>query len=565
MKRIDTTSISRRITLVLLLSCLILLLVLGGFLWNMVSQTNREMRAYALSMTESMTGILTDKTQTIEKTATLIAQNSYVEGYFDAQDVSARTEYIRIFNSLAGNAISENPDILAICLAGPDGVAITAGSLLDSVVLSNLERQHPGIFQNKPFTPFFTGALVLEGRFPYYAYVMPVYDAKNPTPMTQLATCIVLCDLRPVQDTLNGQMADSFRSIQLVDSGGVLLCAREVSAPRTGREELVEHAISDIGWTIRYYLDFSAFSFSSQSWGLLGAVSAICLVMLAAIGITFHLGLVRPVDTLIRRLQDGKNLTHMGLHFGNELDIIVDTIENTLARLEQASEERLQSETRMYAMQLHLRESELYALQSQINPHFLYNTMECMRSIGLYYNSPEIVTISTAMTDIFRYSIKASSMVPLRDELDVIRKYLSIISIRFDNRFRIHLDIAPETEALIIPKMTLQPIVENAIYHGLEPRKGEGMLTLCARLHTGELLLVIEDNGTGMKSEDVAAMNLLLQNPDMPVEQGGKRSIGLTNIARRIHLFSQGMCSVTISSRENEGTTVCVKLPARTE
>ena len=76
MKRNRSTSISRRITLVLLLSMTVLLLVLGGFLWNMVSQTTREMRAYALSMTESMTGILADKTRTIEKTATLIAQNS---------------------------------------------------------------------------------------------------------------------------------------------------------------------------------------------------------------------------------------------------------------------------------------------------------------------------------------------------------------------------------------------------------------------------------------------------------------------------------------------------------
>ena len=565
MKRNRSTSISRRITLVLLLSMTVLLLVLGGFLWNMVSQTTREMRAYALSMTESMTGILADKTRTIEKTATLIAQNSYVEGYFDSDDVSERTEYIRIFNSLAGNAISENPDILAICLADPDGVAITSGALLDSVVLSSLERQYPGILTNEPFEPFFSGSLLLEGRFPYYAYIMPVYDADNPTPMTQLATCIVLCDLRLVQETLNGQLADSFRSIQLLDAGGSLLCTREVSTPRTGQEELVEHAVSDTGWTIRYYLDFSAFSFSSQTLGLLGAVSVVCLVMLVAIAITIHTGLARPVDTLIRRLQDGKYLTRMGLHFGNELDIIVDTIESTFGRLEQASEERLQSETRMYAMQLHLRESELSALQSQINPHFLYNTLECMRSIGLYYNSPEIVTISTAMTDIFRYSIKASSMVPLRSELNIIRKYLSIISIRFDNRFHIHFDIAPETEEVIIPKMTLQPIVENAIYHGLESRKGEGMLTVYARLHAGELVLVIEDNGLGMKPEDVAAMNLLLRNPDMPVEQGGKRSIGLTNIARRIHLFSQGKCSVSISSKENEGTTVSVKLPASTE
>ena len=217
-------------------------------------------------------------------------------------------------------------------------------------------------------------------------------------------------------------------------------------------------------------------------------------------------------------------------------------------------------------MQLHLRESELSALQSQINPHFLYNTLECMRSIGLFYNSPEIVTISTAMTDIFRYSIKASSMVCLEKELDVIRKYLSIINIRFDNRFKVHFDIATETMGCIIPKMTLQPIVENAIYHGLEPRKGPGLLTVCSRLHQDELVLVIEDNGIGMKPEDVEHINHLLRTPDAPiVEDNSKRSIGLTNIAQRICLFSQGNCSIHITSKPNEGTTVCVKLPAKPE
>lgn len=563
---LKTSKISERIRQVLLCSILCLLLVLGIFLWNMVSQTNREMRSYTSSMTDSITNLISDKADTIARSASLLAQNAYVESYFDAQTISERTEYIQLFNTLANNTISEKPDILAISLLDPSGISITSGTLLDAVVLSHIEKNYPVILSDDPFDAFFTKAIRLEGRLPYYAYVMPVYDTDHPTPRTRLAACIVLCDLRQIQEILDQPLTNSFCRIQLFDSQSILLCSRDSSLSHIGhREDILTHTIPQSDWTIKYFLDFSNFSFSSQSFGILSVVVIICVIMMIAISITIRLGLAKPLDSILERLKCGQDLAHMNLHFNNELDIIVDTIEHTFSRLEKASEERLQSETRMYAMQLHLRESELSALQSQINPHFLYNTLECMRSIGLFYNSPEIVTISTAMTDIFRYSIKASSMVCLEKELDIIKKYLSIINIRFDDRFTIHFDIDPATVNCIIPKMTLQPIIENAIYHGLEPRKGQGLLNLRSRLHHDELVLVIEDNGIGMKNEDVERINLLLKKPATPIdENNSKRSIGLTNIAQRIILFSQGHCSIHITSKPNNGTTVCVKLPAKT-
>ena len=254
-------------------------------------------------------------------------------------------------------------------------------------------------------------------------------------------------------------------------------------------------------------LDFTSAAFNSSSLGILWVATLICAIMLISTGVIIRMGLAKPVDTIIARLQSCNDLSHLDLHFHNELDIIVDTIEHTFSRLEKESEERIQGQTQMYAMQLHLRESELSALQSQINPHFLYNTLECMRSIGLYYQSPEIVTISTAMADIFRYSIKERSLVTLEREIGIIKKYLSIIDIRFDNRFEADFDLAPETLNCVVPKMTLHPIVENAIYHGLEPRKGKGHLRILSRVHNNMLILMIEDDGLaeallGLSQED---------------------------------------------------------------
>ena len=215
-------------------------------------------------------------------------------------------------------------------------------------------------------------------------------------------------------------------------------------------------------------------------------------------------------------------------------------------------------------MQLHLRESELSALQSQINPHFLYNTLECMRSIGLYYESPEIVSISTAMADIFRYSIKGSPMVALEEELRIIRQYMNIIDVRFDGRFHAETDCTPETLSCIIPKMILQPLVENAIYHGLEPQKGNGTVTIRARLHNEELVVVVQDDGIGMAPEEVDRLRAALASPNAAIDRSfAKRSIGLANIAQRIRLFSRDRCAIEIRSRRGEGTSVCIRLPSR--
>lgn len=558
--------ISRRITLTLLCGMLILMLVLGVYMLNVISHTNQESRTYALSMTDNMTDLISNKASAIARVSSLLAQNNYVEDYFDSTNVAQRAASIKVFNSLASTVIGENTDILAVSLTGAEGTTITVGTLMDAVVLSSLENAYPEIRGDTPFSPFFTKALKMEGRLPFYAYVMPIYDTDSITPRRKLASCIVLCDLRRLQEVLDQQLTDTFCGITLTGADGTVLAARSDTLSRSGhREEMTEQPISGTGWTLRYTLDFTSAAFNSSSLGILWVATLICAIMLISTGVIIRMGLAKPVDTIIARLQSCNDLSHLDLHFHNELDIIVDTIEHTFSRLEKESEERIQGQTQMYAMQLHLRESELSALQSQINPHFLYNTLECMRSIGLYYQSPEIVTISTAMADIFRYSIKERSLVTLEREIGIIKKYLSIIDIRFDNRFEADFDLVPETLNCVVPKMTLQPIVENAIYHGLEPRKGKGHLRILSRVHNNMLILMIEDDGLGMGDDELHRLNQIMQSPDaQPMEsENGRRSIGLLNIVRRLQLFSDGTGSITVSSMPGQGTSVCVKMPVK--
>ncbi len=557
-------SITQRITLVLLGGMLCLLAVLVLYVWQVASTARSDSRAYALSLSESITQSLEEKTASITKTASSLAQNAYVEAYYASDDINERAKNIRVFNSLALNAIADRPDILAVGLLDLDGSSITVGTQLDAVLLSTLKRTYPFLLEPDAFSPFFTRAIRMEGKIPYYAYILPVYDTRNKTPLTRVATCVVLCDLRRVQSLLDQTLTAPFCDIRLYDSEDFLICSRTEGAAAPHGAEILTHALPSTGWSLRYHLDFSTFSFQGMSLGVVVRMALICAAMLLIVFAIVRRSVARPVDAILARLRSGKDLSHLGLHFGGELDIIVETIERTFARLERTTQERIRSQTEVYAMQLHLRESELSALQSQINPHFLYNTLECMRSIGLYYESPEIVSISTAMADIFRYSIKGSPMVALEEELRIIRQYMNIIDVRFDGRFHAETDCTPETLSCIIPKMILQPLVENAIYHGLEPQKGDGMVTIRARLHNEELVVVVQDDGIGMAPEEVDRLRAALASPNAAIDRSfAKRSIGLANIAQRIRLFSRDRCAIEIRSRRGEGTSVCIRLPSR--
>ena len=557
-------SITQRITLVLLGGMICLLAVLALYVWQVASTARSDSRAYALSLSESITQSLEEKTASITKTASSLAQNAYVEAYYASDDINERAKNIRVFNSLALNAIADRPDILAVGLLDLDGSSITVGTQLDAVLLSTLKRTYPFLLEPDAFSPFFTRAIRMEGKIPYYAYILPVYDTRNKTPLTRVATCVVLCDLRRVQSLLDQTLTAPFCDIRLYDSEDILICSRTEGAAAPHGAEILIHALPSTGWSLRYHLDFSSFSFQGMSLGVVVRMALICAAMLLIVFAIVRRSVARPVDAILARLRSGKDLSHLGLHFGGELDIIVETIERTFARLERTTQERIRSQTEVYAMQLHLRESELSALQSQINPHFLYNTLECMRSIGLYYESPEIVSISTAMADIFRYSIKGSPMVALEEELRIIRQYMNIIDVRFDGRFHAETDCTPETLSCIIPKMILQPLVENAIYHGLEPQKGNGTVTIRARLHNEELVVVVQDDGIGMATEEVDRLRAALASPNAAIDRSfAKRSIGLANIAQRIRLFSRDRCAIEIRSRRGEGTSVCIRLPSR--
>uniref|UniRef100_UPI00272A3B6E sensor histidine kinase n=1 Tax=Vallitalea guaymasensis TaxID=1185412 RepID=UPI00272A3B6E len=224
----------------------------------------------------------------------------------------------------------------------------------------------------------------------------------------------------------------------------------------------------------------------------------------------------------------------------------------------------LNTSSKLYEAELETKQAELAYLRSQINPHFLYNTLESIKGIAADNEVPEIINMTKALGKVFKYSAKGSDTVLLEEEVKVVKSYIYIQLIRFDNRFSVTCNISDEALLCNVPKMILQPIVENSIFYGLEPLRDKGELTIDAKLDSEDnLIIVVEDNGKGMDDVSLANIRKQLDNDDSSTLWENTRSIGLSNVNNRIRLRYGNGYGLTIDSEDDKGTKVTYKLPGK--
>lgn len=213
-----------------------------------------------------------------------------------------------------------------------------------------------------------------------------------------------------------------------------------------------------------------------------------------------------------------------------------------------------------------LRRAEIISLQNQINPHFLYNTLDSIRGQALKDNAPIISEMIGALSSLFRYRVSnKGDMVMLEEELEYVDNYFLIQQYRFNNRFVLNKKIEDPDKILGIelPKLTIQPIVENSIYHGFERRSGKGIITIRAYTTQSNLIISIEDNGVGMSAQQVEKLinRLNKKNSDNDNIITSGTSVALTNINQRIKLNFGNEFGLNIYSTKGRGTEVEIVIP----
>ncbi|HHW49792.1 MAG TPA: sensor histidine kinase [Clostridiaceae bacterium] len=289
----------------------------------------------------------------------------------------------------------------------------------------------------------------------------------------------------------------------------------------------------------------------------------VCIPVVIAVFLLFKKLVLEPVNKVenaLVKLVNGK------------MDIVLDTDQGYFYNPLSVKLNPLISSLRdlidsQYNEKILRKQIQLNALQSQINPHFLYNTLDCIRGQALVEGVETIERMTKALSNFFRYSIsRKENLVSFREELENVDYYLTIQQYRFVDKFNVIKDIdesnCPEILEYKMPKLTIQPIVENAIYHGLETKEEKGTIKISAYMTENRLIINIEDDGQGIKQEMLEAINNSFYSRSRCVfDDESKSGIALLNVDERIKLFFGEKYGLRLFSTYGMGTRVEIVLP----
>ncbi|WP_035299164.1 sensor histidine kinase [Brevibacillus thermoruber] len=315
--------------------------------------------------------------------------------------------------------------------------------------------------------------------------------------------------------------------------------------------------LDDIGWKIVgvSYMDEIATTkkeISGFIFWLLFVVIAVVLFVLTYISAAIS----RPIRNLERSMEQvekGDFTVNLAVRGSHEVEQLSRRFNHMVIRIRQLMDQIIREQEAK-------RKSELEVLQAQINPHFLYNTLNSVvRMVGIGKNEDVITTI-TALSKLFRISLsKGKNIITVQEELEHVRNYLVIQKMRYKNKFTYEITAQEEVLPCRTLKLLLQPIVENAIYHGIEPMAEQGKITVTAEMADGSVLFRVRDNGLGIPP------HVLEQIGSGQIKSKDGSGVGIKNVHERIRLFFGEAYGLSIESDEETGTTVTIRIPMMTE
>lgn len=266
---------------------------------------------------------------------------------------------------------------------------------------------------------------------------------------------------------------------------------------------------------------------------------------------------VKKLDRAVKELEHGSTEVDFDVGGPGEVEHLSHSVRSMVSTMRHLMDDIIEQEEQK-------RRSELEVLQSQINPHFLYNTLDSVIWMTENGRTDDAVVMLTSLARFFRISLsRGSSIIPIRDEMEHARHYLTIQKMRYKNKFSATITAEDGVESLYTIKLIVQPILENAIYHGMAYADGDGEITVRAFRDGGDVLIEVSDNGPGMPEEVVES----LLDPNGPAAAAGAKGsgIGFRNVHRRIRLTFGADYGLTIFSEPDDGTTVRIRLPALDE
>lgn len=307
----------------------------------------------------------------------------------------------------------------------------------------------------------------------------------------------------------------------------------------------------------RLFYEVNATSFEQDFISLIQTFFIITIfILLLSLSVSVFLAksISNPISRLsktMQQVQNGNFNIRSDYHSQDEVGILSD---NFNAMIENTNE-LIQT---IYQKELLKQQAELKFLQFQINPHFLYNTLETINWISRIHGVPEAGEIAKALGDLMREGLREADFVPLENEIRNVKNYLLIQQYRYGDKIKVSINIDPSLLQVKTPKFILQPIIENAITHGVDPKIEGGTISVFGVTDGTDTILTVEDDGVGIPADKLR--NLLNENI-RKADQGKHTHIGLLNVHKRLQLYFGSSYGLTINSEEGAGTVVIIRLP----
>ncbi|MEY8750674.1 cache domain-containing sensor histidine kinase [Alkalicoccobacillus gibsonii] len=296
--------------------------------------------------------------------------------------------------------------------------------------------------------------------------------------------------------------------------------------------------------------------------GLTGIFITFIGVTLAVILITiFSKMLSNRLSNLsgkIERVATGDLTTKIDIDGTDEIGQLSNQFNEMVDNLRGMIDQVIETNRQKNQIEVNQNEMKFKMLASQINPHFLFNTLESIRMKAHIEGEKEIANVVKQLGQIIRKSLDTEGKpLPLKDELELVRTYLDIQTFRYGDRLKYELNIATETSHLLIQPLTIQPIVENAVYHGLEAKESGGKVVISSYLANNRVIISVQDNGVGMTEERLEQIDAMLEEK----ETNGQNRIGLRNVHQRLKLMYGADAGLNIMSEQGKGTYIQFSIP----
>lgn len=412
-----------------------------------------------------------------------------------------------------------------------------------------------------------------------FALLAPVYELLPNTRLlgSLMGTLVLTFNTEHLTSIIKSNNPSANTHLILTDADGKLICASSNAAisyyeNRTWEQKSpvssIESTFSKSGWRLYSFMPQSFLREEVKPLLLIVSVTGcIFLLLLFLLLLMLRQKVLRPISQLsgfMEKVPMDEQPSRFETNANNELGAMIHMMNRMLEEIELKNEHLRNSEAKLFATELSRKDMEILAYRNQINPHFLYNTLDCICSIAMYHGADDVAEISESLSTMFRYAVKGGSFATISQEVNYVQEYASIISHRFRNRITIHVDAAPETLSLQTIKLLIQPLVENAVFHGLERQVGSGNVYIKISFQADENLVIsVYDDGIGIQDEKLESLKegILAAQAEVLTVPSTEKSIGLCNIARRIHLYYGDKGIIRIHSTEGTGTVVTIILP----